>query len=211
MYRVALTGNIASGKSAVASEWARLGAEIVDADELARRAVEPGAPALEQVRAEFGPGVIQANGRLDRAALRRIVFADPARRRVLEEIVHPEIARLRDADEAALEAEGTKVVVHVIPLLFEAGLQDDFDAVVLVDAPEPTRLVRLIDARGLTAKEAAGMIDAQQPAARKRALLEAPREGRLALIIENDRSLTELEKRAREAWQQIQKAASQRH
>jgi dephospho-CoA kinase len=209
MFRVALTGNIASGKSAVASEWARLGAAIVDADELARRAVEPGAPALDRVREEFGAGVILPNGTLDRVALRRIVFSDPVRRRVLEQILHPEIARLRDADEAALESEGVTIVVHVIPLLFEAGLQDEFDAVVLVDAPEPTRLIRLTDTRGLTAKEAAGMIDAQQPVARKRALLEARRDDQFTLVIENDKTLAQLEKRAREAWQEIEKVALQ--
>ena len=134
VYRVGLTGNIASGKSAVARVWQRLGAQIVDADELARRAVAPGSPGLAAIRRRFGDDVIAADGSLDRARMRAIVFADPERRAQLEHIVHPEVARLRADAETALAQAGESIVVHVIPLLFETGLDATVDTVVLVDA-----------------------------------------------------------------------------
>lgn len=205
MYRVALTGNIASGKSAVAEEWAREGTAIIDADALARDAVAPGMPALEQIRTEFGDGVLTPEGTLDRAALRRIVFRDADRRKRLEGILHPEIARLRDEREATLDEAGQNVVAHVIPLLFETGMQGGFDAVVLVDAPEETRLDRLTRLRGLQPAEAKAMIAAQMPAARKRKLLDGLRA--FTLVIENTGTLDELRERARDAWRRIRSEA----
>lgn len=205
MYRVALTGNIASGKSAVAEEWAREGTAIIDADALARDAVAPGMPALEQIRTEFGDGVLTPEGTLDRAALRRIVFRDADRRKQLEGILHPEIARLRDEREATLDEAGQNVVAHVIPLLFETGMQGGFDAVVLVDAPEETRLDRLTRLRGLQPAEAKAMIAAQMPAARKRTLLDGLRA--FTLVIENTGTLDELRERARDAWRRIRSEA----
>lgn len=204
-YRVALTGNIASGKSVVADEWARRGASIIDADELARAAVRPGMPGLDQIRREFGDEVMQADGTLDRAALRRIVFAEPARRARLEQILHPEIARLRDEREERLAARGGGIVVHMIPLLFETGMQGEFDAVVLVDAPERVRFDRLTRLRGLDEDEARAMIAAQMPAARKRKTLDTL-PGRTR-VIENDGTLAELKEQAREAWKGIEQAA----
>jgi dephospho-CoA kinase len=195
MFRVGLTGNIASGKSTVARVWARLGAAIIDADVLARRAVEPGMPAFRRIVETFGPDVLAADGRLDRAALRRIVFRDPAARARLEAIVHPEVARLREEEEAALAARGAEIVVHDVPLLFEVGLEDAFDVVVLVDAPEAIRLERLVRDRGLDEAEARHMIDAQMPAAEKR--------GRADYIIDNDGTLQDLESRATETWRKI--------
>jgi dephospho-CoA kinase len=194
MRRIGLTGNIASGKSAVAAAWRALGAEVIDADALARRAVEPGTQALARIAARFGPGVIGVDG-LDRAALRAIVFADPAERAALEAIVHPEVARLRDAEEANATARGAHAVVHEIPLLFETGLAPLFDAIVLVDAPEPERLRRIVATRGVSGEEAKRMIAAQMPASAKRA--------RADVIIENDGTLAELEARAADAWRQL--------
>lgn len=195
MYRVALTGNIASGKSAVAGVWRRLGAAIIDADELARRAVAPGSSGLRRVVDLFGPQVVTAEGTLDRAAVRRIVFRDIARRRALEAILFPEIARLRNLEEERLRERGIALAVHVIPLLFEAGLADAFDAIVLVDAPEPVRIERLVRERGLPRDEAQAMIAAQMPAAAKRA--------RATIVIENDGTTEELEAKAEQAWAQI--------
>lgn len=198
MYRVALTGNIASGKSAVADEWSRLGAHIIDADVLARRAVEPGSDALRRIEQHFGTGVV-ANGALDRAALGRIVFRDAARRRELEAIVHPEVERLRAQEEARAAERGRSIVVHAIPLLFETGLASRFDAVVLVDADERVRLERLVNNRSLSERDARAMIDAQQPAAAKRT--------RADYVIENNGTLHDLSLRAREVWSQIEAAA----
>jgi dephospho-CoA kinase len=208
VYRVGLTGNIASGKSAVADEWARLGVALIDADELARAAVAPGTAALERVRAEFGAGMIADDGSLDRAALRHVVFSDQEKRGRLEGILHPEIARLRDEKEAALREAGRDVVAHVIPLLFEVGLHGSFDALVLVDSPETVRRDRLVRLRGIDEDEARRMIEAQMPAERKRAILrDSPA---LALVIENEGTLDELRERAREAWRTIERAALER-
>jgi dephospho-CoA kinase len=199
VYRVALTGNIASGKSAVAEEWSRLGAHIIDADVLARRAVDPGTRALHIIGQEFGDAVI-ADGELDRAALGRIVFHDERKRRLLESIVHPEVERLRSEAEAQAAARGAAIVVHVIPLLFETGLETQFDAVVLVAAPEALRLQRLIATRSLTEHDARAMIDAQQPVSAKRA--------RADHVIENDATLEDLAARAREVWSVVEAEAS---
>lgn len=194
MLRVGLTGNIASGKSSVARVWARLGAPVIDADVLARRAVEPGSPGLRRVVEAFGAGVLDEEGALDRAALREIVFRDPDARARLEAITHPEIARLRDLEEARLAREGAEVVVHDIPLLFEVGMEDEFDVVVLVDAPEPVRMERLVRDRGLEPEVARRMIEAQMPASEKR--------GRADFVIDNDGGLPELEAVAERIWKE---------
>jgi len=201
VYRVALTGNIASGKSVVAEVWKRKGAAVVDADELAREAVAPGSPGLQEVRRRFGESVIAPDGSLDRAVLRRIVFEDEARRSDLESVLHPIIARLRRAADAGLARRGTSIVVHVIPLLFETGLDATFDCVVFVDASERTRLTRLVEHRQLDPMEAERMIAAQMPAAVKRA--------RAHLVIDNESTLHELEAAAAVAWREIERRAEQ--
>lgn len=194
MYRVALTGNIASGKSAVADEWIRLGAHVVDADVLARQAVEPGTDALRKITETFGPGML-VNGALDRAALGRVVFADPEKRRVLEAIVHPEVERLRTEQERAAADRGENVIVHAIPLLFETGLDREFDAIVFVDAAEGLRLERLMKKRSLSERAARAMIAAQEPAGPKRAHSHH--------VIVNEGTLEQLMVRAREVWRSI--------
>lgn len=166
---VALTGSIGAGKSTVAAMLAARGAAIVDADLLAREAVAPGTPGLAAVLARFGPTVRASDGSLDRAALRRLVFGDAEARRALEAIVHPDVARRRDAAVAVARASGAPVVVCDIPLLFEAGLDAAFDRIVVVDAPEAVRLARLVRDRGLPPAEAQAMLDAQAPASGKRA------------------------------------------
>jgi len=201
MLRVALTGNIASGKSSVARVWERLGAPIIDADALARRAVEPGSPALERIAREFGPQVLGPGGGLNREAMREIVFRDEAARRRLEGIVHPEVARLRAEEERRLEREGARIVVNDIPLLFEVGLEDEFDVVVLVDAPEAVRLDRLVRDRGLDPEEAQRMIVAQMPAESKRR--------RADIVIENVGTLEELEASAERVWRELERRASE--
>jgi dephospho-CoA kinase len=194
--RVALTGNIASGKSAVADVWRHNGATVIDADELARDAVAPGTSGLREVVAAFGRSVLDADGALDRAAVRRLVFADEKKRRQLEAVVHPEIERLRLAAERRAVEDGARLIVHVIPLLFEKSMQDAFDVVVLVDASEDSRRERLVRTRGLSEAEAQRMIDAQMPAAEKR--------NRARYIIYNDAGLEELAERAEEVWVEIE-------
>jgi dephospho-CoA kinase len=199
MLKVGLTGNIASGKSTVAEVWRSLGASVVDADELARRAVDPGTPALSAIADEWGDEVLEAGGALDRAALRRIVFADPEARERLERIVHPAVAELREELYREAEARGEAVIVADIPLLFEVGLVDEFDVVVLVDAPEETRLARLVGDRGLDPAEAQKMIAAQMSSALKRA--------RADYVIENVGTLGEVRRRARDVWQELERRA----
>lgn len=195
MLRIGLTGNIAAGKSSVVGVWRSLGATVVDADELARRVVEPGTPGLALIVEAWGPAVLDADGELDRAALRGIVFEDPEARARLEEIVHPAVYALRVEENRLAAERGERLVVADIPLLFEVGMADEFDVVVLVDAPEEERLRRLVEDRGLDPEEAVRMIDAQMPAELKRA--------RADLVIENAGSPAELEARAREAWAEL--------
>lgn len=192
MLLVGLTGNIASGKSTVAALLAERGATIIDADVLARRAVEPGSKALRAIADRWGAGVIAADGALDRAALRRIVFERPEEREALNAIVHPEVARLRDQEIAAARARGDRVVICDIPLLFEAGLADTFDRIVLVDALPAVRLERLVRDRALGEEEAKRMIAAQMPAEPKRA--------RADFLIENDGDRRALESRVDAVW-----------
>lgn len=199
LFRVGLTGNIASGKSAVETVWTSLGAHVVDADVLAREAVAPGSEGLQRVAAHFGEEVLLPDGSLDRAAVRDIVFRDEGARTTLESIVHPEVEQLRLAREDALREQGARIVVHAIPLLFEIGMEQAFDIVVLVDAPEEERLRRLVETRNLQEDEARRMIAAQMPAADKR--------GRAAIVIENDGTLADLEQRAVETWREIERRA----
>jgi dephospho-CoA kinase len=196
MILVGLTGNIGSGKSTVARLFEERGATIIDADVLARRAVEPGTLGLRRLVELWGEGILSPDGALDRAALRHIVFDAPEELERLNAIVHPEVERLRDAEFQAAVARGERVVVYDVPLLFERHLADRFDVIVLVDAPRPLRLERLVRDRDLREDEAMAMIAAQMPAELKRA--------RADFIIDNDGTLADLEDRAGEVWESLQ-------
>jgi dephospho-CoA kinase len=189
---VALTGNIASGKSEVARRFAALGATVIDADELAREVVEPGQPAWKEIVARWGRGNLLPDERIDRAKLRQIVFADPSERETLERITHPRIGERRQELLREARERGVKVVVSVIPLLFEKGMEGEFDCVVLVDAPEEVRLARLMRYRGLSEGEAREMIGAQMPAHGKRGCADH--------IIDNDASRAVLIERVDNVW-----------
>lgn len=197
MLRIGLTGGIGSGKSAVADLLAGHGAQVIDADLLARRAVEPGTPGLAAIAREFGPAVLTAEGELDRAALGDIVFADPDARARLNAIVHPRVRELAAAAERAAEPDA--VVVHVIPLLVETGQQELFDLVVVVDVDPATQLERVMARDGM---------DADQAHARLRA--QASREQRLAvadLVIDNSGSPSELAQRVAGLWRRLRTTA----
>lgn len=202
MLLVALTGNIAAGKSTVARQLVALGATLVDADQLARDAVRPGTPALTAIADRWGHAVLSPDGHLDRPALRRRVFDRPDELEALNGIVHPEVARLRDAALAEARARGDRVVVCDVPLLFERDLAGGYDVVVLVDAPRDVRLERLVHDRGLREPEAMAMIAAQMPAELKRA--------RADLVIENAGDRAALEARVAEVWVALQARAAQR-
>lgn len=166
--RVAVTGNVASGKSTVAERFRAAGVPVVSADQVAREVVEPGTDGLARILDAFGPQVVTAEGQLDRARLRSIVFADTAARTRLEAITHPLIRAGVDRWMTAREGEGAPLLVAEIPLLFETGRDADFARIVFVDAPEEERLRRMIDDRGLDEAVARGIMAAQGDAADKR-------------------------------------------
>lgn len=195
MLLIALTGNIASGKSTVAARFASLGAHIIDADLLAREVVEPGMPALAEIVARWGRDILAPDERLDRAALRRIVFADTSARGALNAIVHPRVEALRRQRVTAARARGERVIICDIPLLFENGLDAAFDAVVLVDASRTIRHARLVERRSLSADAADQMIDAQMSAERKRDGAD--------YVIENNDTPDALRARVDEVWQAL--------
>jgi dephospho-CoA kinase len=192
---VALTGNIAAGKSAVAELFRRWGATVLDADAIVREVQAPGGAVMERVAQRFGQAVVLPDGTLDRSALRRIVMADAAAREALERIVHPAVYARRSELAAEAQARGDRIVVSDIPLLFETGHAEGFDAVVLVDAGEPVRLRRLVEQRGLTEAEALAMIRAQMPASAKRE--------RSDYVIDNNGDFAALERAASKVWRAL--------
>ncbi len=167
MLRVGLTGGIACGKSAVSQELRSLGVPVIDADELARRVVEPGQPAFDEILSRFGEGVLAPDGCLDRAALGRVVFDDPEKRSELEAITHPRIALEAARDLARFAEAGEKVAVYEVPLLFEVGLESFFDVVVVVAATRDAQIRRLWEREGLDAAEASARLNAQMPTEEK--------------------------------------------
>jgi dephospho-CoA kinase len=171
VFVVGVTGGIGSGKSAFAAELSALGVPVIDADAVARRCVEPGAPVLAAIVGRFGPGVVAPDGSLDRGALAAIVFADAAALRALEAITHPCIRAGIDADLAALRsaADAPSVVVVEHPLLVESGGHPRVGRVVVVEAPLELRLARLAQDRGMTHDAARARIAAQTDDATRRA------------------------------------------
>lgn len=168
--RIGLTGGIGSGKSTAARRFAELGALVVDSDAIAREVVEPGTPGLAAVVAEFGPGVLDDAGRLDRPALGEIVFADKAARDRLNAIVHP-LVRARVVEVVAAAPAGT-VIVQDVPLLVETGQAGSYDLVVVVEAPTGVRVRRLVTDRGMPAEQARARMASQASDADRRAVAD---------------------------------------
>jgi dephospho-CoA kinase len=195
MLSIALTGNIGAGKSTVTELFRRWGATIIDADELVHQAQAPGPPVLSRIAERFGSDLIRADGSLDRPALRSRVLADSKALADLNSIVHPEVSRRREQLIAEAGKRGDQIVVSVIPLLFESAETAEFDAVVLVDAPETVRRARLLATREVPANEIDRLIAAQLPAAPKRELSD--------YVIENDADLASVERQAFRVWQAL--------
>ena len=201
MLLVGLTGNIGSGKSTVAQLLSERGATIIDADVLARRAVEQGTPGHRAIVERWGSSILAADGSLDRAALRRIVFGDQAELEQLNSLVHPEVERMRSALVELARDRGDRLVVCDVPLLFERRMTESFDRIVLVDAPRPVRLERLVRERGLRETEGMDMIVSQMPAELKRA--------RADFVIDNDGTITQLDQRVTDVWSAVRQEADE--
>jgi dephospho-CoA kinase len=203
MLRVGLTGGIGSGKSAVSERLAALGAVVLDADKAARAVVAPGTPGLARITRAFGPGVLAADGSLDRAKLAAIVFADQAALGRLNAIVHPLVHEyMRAAEEAAVLAHGDDVVIiHDIPLLTEGGEQrrGEFGLVIVVDVPPDVQVERLTG-RGMTAEQARARMAAQATRGQRLAIAD--------IVIDNSGTLTDLDRRVAAVWADLRSCAS---
>jgi dephospho-CoA kinase len=198
-FRVVLTGGIASGKTAVANEFAKLGVPVIDTDQVARDVVVPGTPALMQIVEAFGPQVLGANGQLDRRRMRELVFADPVQRAKLEAITHPAIRA--ELARRSQEVHGT-YQIHAIPLYVETGAKGGYDRVLVVDCPEPIQIDRLMQRDGIDETQARRALAAQ-----------ATREQRLAAandVIENTSALDALCERVAQLHRQYLKLARSR-
>jgi dephospho-CoA kinase len=156
--RIGLTGGIASGKTTVAALFAELGVPVIDTDTIAREVVSPGQPALAEIVETFGTEVLGTGGQLDRSALRRLIFADTARRRQLEAILHP---RIRAETLARADACRGPYHVIVVPLLLETGFASLVDRVLVVDCPESTQRVRLAERDHESAEQIERIIGSQ--------------------------------------------------
>lgn len=187
---VGLTGGIGAGKTAVARRLADHGAVVIDADRLAREAVAAGSDGLAEVVALFGARVLDPGGSLDRAAMSRLVFAEPDARRRLEEIIHPRV-RARTAELIDSAPPGS-VIVNDVPLLVEAGLAGAYDLVIVVLADEATRVRRLAGDRGMGHDEAYARMRAQATDEQRRAVAD--------VVIVNDGSLADLESQVDAVW-----------
>jgi dephospho-CoA kinase len=195
MLNVALTGNVAAGKSSVAKLFSDWGATVFDADAAVRELQQPGTAVFTAIVARFGSEILAVDGSLDRGALRRRILTDPGERKALEQIVHPAVQEERRRQLAQRAAAADGIQVSEIPLLFEAADPAEFDAIVLVDAPEPLRVERLGRERGLGSAEALALVRAQSPASLKR--------DRSDFVIENDQSRDQLRERAWEVWRKL--------
>ncbi|MFB8353738.1 dephospho-CoA kinase [Streptomyces niveus] len=198
MLKVGLTGGIGAGKSEVSRLLVSYGAVLVDADKIAREVVEPGTPGLDAVVGAFGPGVLTADGRLDRPKLGSLVFSDSEKLATLNAIVHP-LVRARSAELEGAAGEDA-IVVHDVPLLVENGLTGLYEVVVVVDASAETRLDRLVRVRGMAESEARSRMAAQATRERRNAAAD--------LVIDNDGPLEKLEPQVRDVWERLVERAA---
>ena len=166
---IGLTGGIASGKSLVAGELKRLGAYLIDADEIAREVVKTGLPAYNEIVKEFGEKILNPDKTINRKELGRIVFSNPELRKRLEQITHPRIRKKIEAEISAIKAKNPKAVIVVdAALLIEGGLYKKMDKVIVVCADEKTQIKRLTERDGLAIEDAKNRIASQMPLKEKR-------------------------------------------
>jgi dephospho-CoA kinase len=196
MKLIAVSGGIASGKSTIARRLAELGAHHIDADQLARQAVEPGSDGLSMIREKFGEGVVAADGSLNRAQLGQVVFGDAAALESLNAIVHPEVRRLAAAELAQIAASDPEaIVVYDVPLLVEAGVEMPWDLVVIAEAPAAERIRRMVELRGMTAHEAHKRLANQTDDEKRRAIAD--------LVIDTGGSIEQTIAQTEDLWRVI--------
>lgn len=198
-FRVALTGGIASGKSTVANMFADLGITIIDTDIVAREVVEPGQPALDEIRARFGSDVIDAAGRLDRRALRKRIFADNNARIDLEEILHPRIGA--ETKRQADVATGPYQVI-VVPLLVDSPLREFVDRIIVVDCSEAQQIERLLARDAETVEQARKILAAQSSRTERLSIAD--------YVVSNDDGLEETLRQVQELHQRLLDLADRR-
>jgi dephospho-CoA kinase len=201
MLLVGLTGGIGAGKSTVADMLEERGARVIDADDLARRAVRGGTAAFDHIVASFGNGVVGADGELDRAALASIVFADPDRRKELERITHPEVARMLQEVLEPLRSTDD-VVVYASPLIVESEMTDACDVVVVVAAREEEQLRRVRAQRGMSESEVRARMAAQASDEERAAAAD--------VILDNGGTIRELEAQVDRLWRDLERTARER-
>jgi dephospho-CoA kinase len=188
---IGLTGGIGCGKSLAAQYFAELGALVIDADQLARAAIERGSDGFDEVVTIFGDGILK-DGNIDRRALGDLIFKDPTAKAQLENIIHPFVRR--EFEEAVASLKGDQVLVYEIPLLVETGAHQRFDVVITVESEMENRVARL-RARGMHISEIEGRIAAQ-----------ATREQRIEVadfLIENDGTEDELLRQVENIWDSL--------
>ncbi|MFO7839219.1 MAG: dephospho-CoA kinase [Desulfosalsimonadaceae bacterium] len=183
MLRLGITGGAGSGKSAVCERLRWQGASVIQADELARRAVMPEMPAYEKIVAAFGEAVLAADGGIDRARLRRNIISDSAKKELLEKIVHPEVSRLMQKELEAAGQSGAALAAVEVPLLFETGMESFFDFVLTVSADPEVRIRRLLSRDHISREDASALMGIQMPEEEKRRRSE--------FVIDNSGSLSQ--------------------
>jgi dephospho-CoA kinase len=195
--RVGLTGGIGAGKSEVARRLKAQGAILIDADTIARQVVAPGTDGLAAVTEAFGDGILRPGGDLDRQRLGAIVFADKAQLARLNAIIHP----LVGARMATLEREAGEgaIIIHDVPLIAENNLASEYDLVVVVDAPDHSRLERLMRYRAMTEEQARARMAAQAGRAERLAIAD--------LVVDNSSSLAELDRQVGDLWSELRRRA----
>lgn len=196
MKLIGLTGGAGSGKSTVAAMFRELGAVIVDADEATHAVYAPGTPGFDAVAAAFGDEYLRG-GEIDRQKLGELVFHDDASRRRLNAIVHPLVREWMAARTAEAAQRGADIVVHDVPLLFENGLQDMYEDVILAFVPERLQVRRLVEGRGMEEERASAIVTSQMPIEKKRDLAQH--------VIDNSGSREKTREQVREVWTEITK------
>ena len=196
MLKVGLTGGIASGKSTVSEIFASLGAQILDADEVAREVLLPGQPAWTRLRQAFGEEFFNADGTVRRKELRKLVFADPEKRKQLNAIVHPEVMReINRRSETLSSSIQSGVFLVDVPLLLEVGVANRFDKVVVVYASERVQIKRLIRRDGISEEEAKQALKAQMVLKQKVEQAD--------YVIDNNGRLEETQVQVQRVWQEL--------